>query len=370
MIYILVATSATVLMYIASLFRASVNGNKVILLDHGKTSISLFAIVYRIFVVLSCGGLIILSAFRYNVGTDFDSYANRVVNDVFDGNSNKEILFQVIVKFSEFLGSTQWIFIITSVLFVYFIYKAIIDQSKNIWLSVFLIMFTTFYSFSLNAIRQALATAIFLFAIKYISNKKFYRYLIWILIAAGIHKAALIYLPFYFLFKLKIQRLREIIIVMGVAVFLFGIQQYVRKLVVYLASFTQYSNYAGSQFDDSLIYVSLSFLLLNVLVTIFILISSWRFEFDDNLKLLVWIQLIATVFSGISFSIPAAYRIFYLLVPVQIIMVPNLISLYRSKAIRNIIALTAIIIYFSLFYFFIIHANYNGTLPYQFNFSF
>lgn len=368
MIYITIDLIAVFLMFLASLFYS--NSNKILLLNNDKMYVNLSAIIYRFFIIISCSLLVAVSAFRYEVGTDFDSYANRVVNQIATGISNKEILFQAIVKLSVILGSTQWIFIITSVIIVVFLYKAILDQSKIIFLSVFLIVFTTFYNFSLNAIRQAMATAIFLYAIKYIAKKQFWPFLFWIIVAAGFHKMALIYVPIYFLRKFKIDKTKKILFVLFLAVLLSIFQNFIRNFVITLASYTQYANYVGSQFDNLSIYIPLSFLILNILITLFIFFSSRYFIFKPDLQILIWIQLIATVFSGISFSFPAGYRIIYLLIPIQIILIPNLISVYKSRTLRNFLILAVIIVYFAFFYFFIIYANYNETLPYQINTSF
>lgn len=367
MVYVYADLMAVVLIFIASRFQTK---SSFISVAKNQIQFEFRKLIFDLLCILSCSVLTLISALRYYVGTDYESYANRVVTDTLFGTNQKEILFTQIVKIAVKFGSVQWIFVITSVIFVAFVYKYIIDQSKNLSLSVFLFVGTTFYSFSLNAVRQAIATAIFLYAMKYIIKGKPIPYFVCILLAIGFHKMAIIYLPLYFIRNLKIRGTKTIVLITLTSFILFSLKSVIRRfLLMGLSSIpmlSQYTSYFGSNFDNVLKYVSLAFLILNVVITIFIIICSREMILDRSMQLYIWVQLFITLFSGISFSIPAAFRVFYVFIPVQIVLIPNLIKAVKDRMSRGLLTSGIVILYSALFWFFIIYANYNGTLPYNY----
>src|SRR5699024_5204853 len=118
MIYLYASFLAVLLIYIASIFKTQ---NGLVTINNGKAYVHLKYFVFVFFAAFSFTILTGLSAFRYYVGTDYASYANRVVTDVVVGDSKqKEFLFTEIVKIAINLGSTQWIFIISSFISMFF----------------------------------------------------------------------------------------------------------------------------------------------------------------------------------------------------------------------------------------------------------
>ena len=75
----------------------------------------------------------------------------------------------------------------------------IAKNSPSWWLSVFVFISFGFYNNSLCFIRQSIATAIFLFAIPFLKEKKLIPYLVIVVLAASFHKALFIMVVLYFL---------------------------------------------------------------------------------------------------------------------------------------------------------------------------
>lgn len=71
--------------------------------------------------------------------------------------------------------------------------------SPSLWLSVFVFLSFGFYLNSLCFIRQSIATAIFLFAIPFLKEKKLIPYLVIVVLAASFHKALFIMIVLYFI---------------------------------------------------------------------------------------------------------------------------------------------------------------------------
>jgi hypothetical protein len=313
-----------------------------------------------------------LSAFRYKVGTDYINYAEKIVDQVTSGQYTKEILFKQLVELSLNLGDTQWIFIFSSAVIVGFTYLAIREQAKDAVYGVLLFMFSTFYSFSLNAIRQAMATAIFLYAIKYIRRGKIVRYFFWIIVAIGFHQIAIIYLPLYFLRYFRVTRTKTINVWLGLFLVLFvGRNVIASALGVIVAHVVpRYAYFFQGGFSSELLNLKIAFLVINVLVMFLVLYQSMQDELDDGDNIYIWLQIIVTLFSAVAFVIPSAFRLFYFFTPVQIILLPNLISKMKVDRQRQLVWGLSMLMFVAFFGFFTIYANYNETLPYQLNIEF
>ena len=80
-----------------------------------------------------------------------------------------------------------------------FIYR----HSKNVLLSVFIVVSFPFYYSSFDIIRHFMATAFFLLGYKYIVERKFWKYFLFIFIGSLFHSFAWIFLIFYFIGKVK-----------------------------------------------------------------------------------------------------------------------------------------------------------------------
>ena len=113
--------------------------------------------------------LIIVAAIRYDVGQDYMYTYVPYFNGLLVGYVNEDIekgfwLLNKIVQL--FTKDYAGIFIVCSVIFFHYIYKAIREQSKMPTLSVFLLIGTTYYFVFLNTMRQMMVVAIFLYSIK------------------------------------------------------------------------------------------------------------------------------------------------------------------------------------------------------------
>ena len=92
-------------------------------------------------------------------------------------------------------------------------------------------IYKTFLYTNLIILRQSIAMMIFFFAIRYIINKKFAKYMITILIASLFHTSALILLPLYFLNRVDFSKYNPFIFVSGGLV-LSIISKYILMLIL------------------------------------------------------------------------------------------------------------------------------------------
>lgn len=100
----------------------------------------------------------------------------------------------------------QWVIIITSIWVCFAYYRLLVKYSENAFISVIWFMGMLFYTFMFSALKQAWAMAFLCFAFDAIFRKKPIRFLLLVGLAALFHFPALIFLPAYWIAKLKINR--------------------------------------------------------------------------------------------------------------------------------------------------------------------
>lgn len=155
-----------------------------------------------------------VSAFRYMIGSDYDAYTEiyatsiTSVDELFE--FGHEPLFDMLILMLNDLGfSAQMLFVVMSGITIYFIYYGVrthLSSERSILLV--LVLYTTFFTAGgywsgFNLIRQAAAMSILVYAARYIVNNSFLKFFCFILLAMGFHYSAIIFLPFYWIAKVK-----------------------------------------------------------------------------------------------------------------------------------------------------------------------
>lgn len=96
------------------------------------------------------------------------------------------------------------IMVVTSVIIMAGPAYLIARYSKNVYLSVFLYVNLYLFYLDMNYLRQAIAMSILCFAYGFLRDKKFWRFLLLVIIASTFHFTAIYMIPVYFVCLLKI----------------------------------------------------------------------------------------------------------------------------------------------------------------------
>lgn len=142
----------------------------------------------------------VIFGMRYNVGTDYLSYLYSYIYN--PDKSRFEFLFSNITKllrdndvhFSVYFG-------ILAFIQVFFFFLSFNNQRYLFPFLIFFLAVNEEWLNWMNIIRQAIAMCIWLYSLKYIEQRKFWKYFFWIVIAFGFHKSAVVLLIFYPLLK-------------------------------------------------------------------------------------------------------------------------------------------------------------------------
>ena len=157
----------------------------------------------------------LMAGLRLDVGTDWSNYnyditiiRNTSFKNVISGNiplNKMEYGYMLIVKILSSVLDNNCVFFFFSFLTVLFITKALIEQygEYDIGLAYFVYLLV-YFSSSLNLMRQSLAVAVVFWAMKYVFDNNWKKYITTcLLVMILFHFSAILAIPIYFLWNHK-----------------------------------------------------------------------------------------------------------------------------------------------------------------------
>ena len=275
--------------------------------------------------------LYLISAYRYGIGADYSQYAIGFFNMSRDGFSNMQykdweigyILLNKIIGISTAQPAT---FIMISSLFpligpAYLIGK----YSSNPFMSVFLYVNLYLFYLDMNYIRQAIAMSIICFAFGFLRDKKFWRFLLIVAIAACFHLTVIYMIPVYFVGMLKVNT-RSLLL------YLFGLLFYYilsdGLLNIILANF--HNEYSGSVFIESGVYFFYAFFPL-LLCAGMVVLSYFVKEKSRTLELLIHLTLMMGFWQIVMTKHALFERFSYYTMLFVILAVPEALNAFKKQ---------------------------------------
>lgn len=245
---------------------------------------------------------------------------------------------------AQMTSHSQVIFILGSFVIVFFTFAAIYQQSKNKYISIILFLITGAFLLSMNGMRSYMACAIVLFSLKYIYNKNFLKFLIFILIASSVHSSAIIFILLYPLYNYRINS-AQILILLGIAAFS---PFFIEKVFYFLLKNTSYRGY----FASSGVFINplYTMLIINIILFLLFLSNYKRYKTDYKYNFYLKLQLISIMVCIFSFVLTQSYRLEQMIDFFQILTIPYNLHLMKKnekiiKSTRIVVTLTVLIIY-------------------------
>lgn len=246
----------------------------------------------------------------------------------------------------------------------------------------------------MNGIRQALAMCIWIFSIKYIEDKKLWKYLIWYVVATLIHKSAIILIVFYPILRNGKDYFKSIPLQLILLVSAFVLKEMFSVVIFYIEPLiNSYINILGSEvygrsyhieglmgsFKESdgtgLVY------LFRIILNVTIILYSTRLKLFYNSKrfniiyFFFFIGLLTMYVFPVGFiSLTRPFRYFYIFPSIMYAFF--LYYLFKTKvrdtrrgSVHAIIYYGLIFIFLGVFYLTIITSNEDASTWYQFYFD-
>lgn len=183
----------------------------------------------RRFLIASFLALFVVMAFRHAelVGIDsatsyYTAFSGIQTADLGWPNPGLPLVMKVIRLFT---AEYQWVIILSAAWVCFAYYKLMVKYSENGFISVMWFMGMLFYTFLFDALKQAWAMGFLCFAFDAIFKKKPIHFIVFVGLGALFHFPAIIFLPAYWIAKLKINRIFPILMVgFFVVVYIFRTQ--------------------------------------------------------------------------------------------------------------------------------------------------
>lgn len=326
---------------------------------------------YHLWGIVSGVPFIILSALRDDVGTDTKgTYWNIFQLVKVRADSGIRDKGYVLINRFALLFTDEYtgVLVVTSVIFGFFIFKAIYEQSISPIFSIFLYVITSVYFISMNMIRQGIATAIFLYSIKYIKRKDFIRYLFCILLASSVHLMAFIYLPIYFWDIAKLTKRKIIGIVFIGALVKTWLGDFIYSMIVKFDVLRQYfAHYYTSVYNSE--DINIWSLLVEFVILILLLTIYNNAKEDKDYQFFLFLETISVFILCLSDVIPLAQRLSWMFSFSKILYLPKIVKMIPNKIVKGIVFIGVVIGFISYTYITAVIKGYNEVIPYQSIFS-
>ena len=307
--------------------------------------------------------MIFVASVRYDVGKDFFYTYVPYFQSIKYGtvSSQLEPLYHLInVAVVKLNGGYPWVFAISAVIFLGIIFYQCFRDSPIVYLSIFLLVGTTYYFIFFNTMRQLIGCSILLLSIKYARERKLIKFLIVVAFASGFHSSCMAFILFYFISNIKLNPKTVFSVTAGL--FIFG--RVLGNIITNAVMNTKYAVYVGSRFDTS--EQGYIVLLMNIVILIFATVfysDDKKFGQYYNLQVLaVWIALLnseVALFNRIRwiFGLPCI-----LLIPLAVCNIKDIKS-------RRLVVVLIVLLYFVYASYTIGMKNGNTVLPYRTIFS-
>lgn len=307
--------------------------------------------------LLSALPMLILSATRYYVGTDYKTYSD-IFYSIRAGQEfdDLDIGFVFLCKIVANLGGDyHTLLLITSAIFIFCVFYFIYYDSPYPYVSIYLLFAMQFYFASFNGIRQMCGAAILLFSMKFVEKKRLIPFLICVLIAYTFHNTCLIFIPVYWFDKLKIKPIY--IVIISFFVYIFGSN--IAILINVFMTNTKYETYALQGGDGN---VRLFWTLIQVAIVIF---TSFYYKEDYKYNIYFNLQAVTMWLSFMNANVSWIWRIQWTTGLPGIILLPLAISKSKFKGNKVILSIIIMLCFSIYIYISTVNGGKHDVLPYS-----
>lgn len=303
--------------------------------------------------------LILVSGLRYNVGTDYTNYIimyNRIGNGIFQQGLEPgySLLNLLINKLG--LGS-QWVFIISSSIIGIAVFKLVEKKSPNPGLSMFMYFSINilYISLNFNLVRQGIAVGFLIFSLKYIEDKKIWKYIFLILVGSMFHYTILFFMPLYFVLNKNLTN--KLMLSISSIIYFMSISGISGKVVNLLYGiFGKYSSYLDSSFSRST--DANSFFMLTIVFFISIMYIFFNKYFIGKDKIYYIMGYLAIIFQMFFASSLIMMRASSYLVIIIIVILPMILD--KFEGVPKAFLIVPCVLVFSIMYFKFINYSLSG----------
>lgn len=305
-------------------------------------SISLYALYFcrgektklkkTFFMILCIIQCLLIVAFRKNIGTDYGWYSRcfrkmknaEFPNLVFE---DWEIGFLILTKLVRLFTDKVWVYIaVCAAISLSGVFYMIWRFSDSPYISVFLFLNTYLFYMNMNFVRQAVAMSFLCFAYGFFKDRKFWRFLLFCVLAATMHLPSIYLVAVFFFTMLKINP-KTLSIYAGALIIYFLASDAVLDIV--LQHFHQ--EYSDSKFINLGVYWYYSIFPLIICAALIALAIYLKFDIPKELNILMHLTLITGAWQIVMMKHALFERFSYYTMPFMLLCVPKALKVFKDK---------------------------------------
>lgn len=289
--------------------------------------------------------LFILSTFRGDFTTDYKNYTelfnlyNRYsFSELLTSGFQNEIGFIYLNKIiGLFTDDVIYFFAIMSFVILFGFFHHFKKYSVNLWLSVLMFATVGSYYASFNITRHIFAVAIVFIGSKYLYERKFFKWVLVVLLAALFHKTAIIMIPFYFILNFRIKFKNWVIIVIGSAIVILFFDNIVDFAQQYF--YEQYTDDSYGMWGQAVTNI-----VLPVAFLIFSLFNINKLDPKNNMHR-IWFNagIFYAFFNILALQVQMVERLGRFFAPYSLLLIPFFFSKMKNKNLRFIYTMGLIV---------------------------
>lgn len=328
-----------------------------------------FRSTYLCMMGLSFLPMFVVAAIRHEVGTDWPIYWEfyHWIND--GTKSFSEPLFNFLNRIVGWcINDFQGLVVLVAFLSYFFLFKAINEQSISVALSLLVFFISSSFFTSMNQLRQAISMPIMLYAYKYVWDKKPIPYFFWCIVASCIHASSLVYIPLYFVARIR-PSVRRYVTTFSVCVIAIPVLYAIVEALISLSKYAWYFTSVFNTGSEANNFYLLGFLFQSVL---FIIMAYYRFTSEtedpvyDGMLNCYFLSVIALLFTPVLSQVLRVSQCFGYC---QILLVPRMIDREKNPTRRIVLYMLIVGLYGAKLLYDTYYLGWDGVIPYQTIFS-
>lgn len=297
--------------------------------------------------VLALSSVIFIAGFRVNVGTDYMNYVymfemseHQVLT-----SSMVNVGFYLTNKILNYLiGNPQSIFVFSAIVTYLFLFLAIRRETRLYEMGVFL--FFALYEFytSMNIMRQWIAIAIVWYGMRYIEEKKYWKYIALLIVATSFHPTAICCIALLIVPRLKLDRG---VIIKAIFVTIIGVifGNKILSIIMHSIPFIDFQSYeayltGGYQFGNGALYL----VVFCIVACVLYVYRKPYMRYIKNAHFQVYVFVFSMVIVFLAVVNPIFSRLSIYFVPSIFVVLPNLITLQSTKQGKMIMYLCVLVL--------------------------